>query len=270
MRKTPVVAALRTQRAATLGRLATLSDAGWELACLPGWRVRDVAAHLLAVDEASLTGRLHKAVSAARDRREFESWNEVSLAPWSDWAPGELIDALERCGDRLARFVARTPSALLQMPLRGWYGRQPLLFLHYRRVLDEWVHECDIAWADGSRTAGDPVIPPPEVPDVLAAAVLSSLPHLGLSRGTRTSGVVRLVVETGEDARRTWSVDFARRQYGSRITARPDAVVRTDACTLALVAEGRVSWEGPGRGRFAVEGDDATAMALLDVVAPAS
>lgn len=268
MRKTPVVAALRSQRAATLGRLATLSDAGWELPCLPGWRVRDVAAHLVAVDEATVTGRLYQAVRRAGDRREIERWNDISLARWADRPPAELLDALERWGERRVRLVSRLPAAVLQVPFRGWHGRHPLLFLHYRSVWDEWVHECDIAWADPAMTDDEPVPVGAHVPDVLAAAVLSSLPDAALSRAARTSGVVRLVVATGEEQRRTWAVDFARRQYGTRITARPDAVVRTDACTLALLAEGRWSWAGQPVERLTVEGDEDIATALLDVIAP--
>lgn len=269
MRKTPVVAALRSQRAATLHRLVELPDHRWEAQCVPGWRVRDLVAHLVAVDEASVTGRLYQAVRGAADRREFERWNDLALTRWSDRSPAELLDALERWGDRLARLAARMPSPVLQLPFRGWHGRQPLLYLLYRRVLDEWVHECDVAWSADPAAGREPVAPPPEVPDVLAAAVLATIPHLSLARVARSSGVVRMVVDTGGDQWRTWSVDFARRQYGTRVTARPDSVVRTDACTLALLAENRWADTGLPAGRVTIEGDEEIAGDLLDVVAPA-
>lgn len=266
MRKTPVVAALQSQRAATLLRLAALPDHAWGSPCLPGWRVRDVAAHLIAGDEASATGRLLPAVRAAQDRRQFERWNDVSLARWSEHSPAELLDALERWGERLVRLVVRLPSAALQLPISGWHGRQPLLFLLYRRVLDEWVHECDVAWVDGDR--GEPAPPRPEVPDVLAVGVLSALPHLALPRTPRTSGVARLVVHVGDQRWRTWGVDFARRQYGTRVTARPDVVVRTDACTLALLTEDRWSWGQVQPDRLTMDGDEQVAADLLDALAP--
>ncbi|MEX0657775.1 MAG: maleylpyruvate isomerase N-terminal domain-containing protein [Egibacteraceae bacterium] len=267
MRKASVVAALRSQRAATLTRLAALPDHSWDATCLPGWRVRDVAAHLVAMDEASVTGRLIPAVRGARDRQEFERWNDVGLASWSERSPFELLDALERWGERLARLAGRLPSAALRVPVSGWYGRQPLLFLLYRRVLDEWVHECDVAWMAGSRA--EPAAAGSEVSDVLAAAVLSTLPHLGLPRTPRTSGVARLVVHVGEDHWQTWGVDFARRQYGARVTARPDVVVRTDACTLALLMEDRWSWSRVPRDRLSMDGDELVASDLLDAIAPA-
>lgn len=270
MRKTPVVAALRSQRRATLTRLARLPDRGWDDLCMPGWRVRDVAAHLVALDEAAVTGRLVQAMRGAGDRVELDHWNDVELAQWAHRSPSELLDALEQAGRRLARLAGRLPSAALQVPFRSRYGRQPVLFVLYRRVLEEWVHECDVAWATGSSDDREPAPAADGVPDVLAAAVLAGLPHLALPRSARTSGVVRLVVNTGEEQWRTWSVDFARRQYGSRVAARPDAVVRTDALTLALIAEARWSWSEQPRDRISVEGDEEIAAALLEVVVAAS
>lgn len=267
MRKTPVLAALRSQRAATLLRLGELAEDDWESPCLPGWRVRDVAAHLVAIDEASVTGRVVPAVRGARDRREFERWNDVGLAPWSERSPAELLDALERWGERLARLTGRLPAAALRLPISGWYGRQPLLFLLYRRVLDEWVHECDVAWVGGGRS--EPAAAGPEVPDILAAGVLSVLPHLALPRTPRTSGVARLVIHVGDERWRTWGVDFARRQYGTRVTARPDVVVRTDACTLALIMEDRWSWDRLPPDCLTVDGDERVAADLLAALAPA-
>lgn len=269
MRKTAAVTALRRQRAATLARLAQLPDRSWDAPCLHDWRIRDVAAHLIALDEASVRGRLVQAMNASGSRLEVEAGNQGSLARWADRSPAELLDALEQWGNRLARLVDRLPSAALRLPFRGPYGRQPLLFVPYRRVLDGWVHECDVAWATDPTGDREPVIPDPGVPDVLAAAVLASLPHLALPRAPRTSGVVRLVVNTAEEQWRTWSVDFARRQYGSRVVARPDAVVRTDALTLALLAEARWSWAEQPRDRISVEGDEDIAAALLDVVVTA-
>lgn len=268
MRKAPATAALRAQRRATLRRLSQLPDPGWDAPCLPGWRIRDVVAHLVAVDEASVKGRILPALRAD-GRDAFERWNDASITGWADRSPEELCDALERWGDRLFTLAHRMPSAAAQVPFRAWFGRLPLLFLVYRRVLDEWVHECDIAWAscpDGSR---EPASAEPGVPDVLAAAVLYPLPHLALPRMERATGVVRLVVETGNERRRTWGVDFARRQYGPRVTARPDAVVRVDAGTLALLAEGRWSLADLGQ-RLTVEGDDGAARDLLHALAPAT
>lgn len=274
MRKKAAVAALRMQRAATLQALRVLPEPSWEAAC-PGFeRVRDLVGHLVAVDEACSTGRILPALRDAGHAWSFEDWNRASAERWAEHPPEELLDALQRSGERLTRVVARLPSVVAQLPVPGQVGRPPLLFLAYRRVLDEWLHGSDLARSTGAageavRSDGsEPVAADPVVMEALCAAVLDGLPHLVLPRTERTNGVVRLVVETGGDARRTWGVDFARRQYGPRVTARPDAVVRTDACTLALLAEGREQLARTRADRLAIEGDEQVAEDLLGVLAP--
>lgn len=265
MRKASAVTALRGQRSATLRTLSRLPEASWDVPCLSAWRIRDVVAHLIAVDEAAVTGRLLPVLRAAADRHDWERWNDASVAQWSERPPDELRDALARSGERLARFVNGLPQIVSRITLRTWLGRQPLLFFVYRRVLDEWVHEHDVATASPHRE-GATGHPDPVLADVLAAAVLHTLPHLVLPRVGRTSGVLRLIVDTGADHRRAWGVDFARRQYGPRVSARPDAVARLDAATLALVAERRQHWQALPRTRLLIEGDEAVAADLLDAL----
>lgn len=264
MRKAPGIAALRAQRTATLRRLSQLPDDAWDGPCLPPWTVRHVAAHLIAVDEATVTGRLYRVLRAATDRKELERWNDESLQRWVHGSPTELLEGLVRWGERLAALASRTPSVVGRIRLHTWAGRQPLLFLVYRRVLDEWVHECDLAWATHAVAPGDAVTAEGAVPDVLAEAVLSALPGVVLPRTERTHGVVRLIVDTGSGRRRTWGVDFARRQYGPRVNAAPDAVVRTDARTIALLSERRWDRARLSPRHLAVEGDDSVASDLLD------
>ncbi|HVL99895.1 MAG TPA: maleylpyruvate isomerase N-terminal domain-containing protein [Egibacteraceae bacterium] len=267
MRKTAAVAALRAQRVATVRRLAGLPDGIWHTPCLPHWRVGDVAAHLVAVDEAFATGKIHQALRRAGDLWEFDHGDDATR--WDDREPAELLQELERWGKRLATVADRLPTVVGRLPMPGWLGRQPLLFFAYRRVLDEWVHECDVAWATDSTSRQEPVAVEDAVGDVLALSVLSVLPHVGLPRARRTSGVARVVVDTGGGRRLTWGIDFARRQYGPRVTARPDAVVRTDARTLALVAEQRWAWQGVDAEHLTVDGDEAVATDVLDLLASA-
>lgn len=268
MRKAPVVAALRAQRVATLRRLAQLEEAHWEARCRQSLTVRQIAARLVAVDEAWATGRILRAVRAASDGDDFAAWGDSSAARWLAASPTELLEALVRWGDRVVRLVARTPSVVGQLPVQTWMGRHPLLYYTYRRLVDEWVHECDVVWATGPEPGVAVPDPEPGVADALATAVLHALPGTVLPHTDRTSGVLRLVVETEEGSRRTWGVDFARRQYGPRVTAAPDAVVRTDAATLTLLAEGRWARPSVPAGRLIVEGDQDVAHHLLDAVAP--
>jgi uncharacterized protein (TIGR03083 family) len=264
MGTTREVEAIRDQRSTTLRQLTQLEPAEWDVVCLPPWRVRDVVAHLVAIDEAAVSGRLLPLLREASGRADIERWNDVAVLRWADEPVSELVDALERLGSRLVVLAERIPGSLWRVPARTVFGRHPLGFLLARRVLDEWVHVCDIAAATGRD-----IVVPDGGADMLATAVLDALPTFLLPNLEPTVGVVRLVVHTGpigddgEHApRRTWAVDFARRHYGPRVTARPDATVRMHAAALALRVEGR-SATGP-LAAVDVDGDADLAGALLD------
>lgn len=278
MQKSLALTALREQRDATLRRLRALDPEDWERPCLPGWQVRDVVAHLIATDEASVTGRLYLPLLRSEGRRAFERWNDTAIVRWNRLAPEELVAGLERWGQRLARMTATIPAAVARVPLSGPFGRQPLLFLLERRIADEWVHEEDIAAATEERGGREILtVPRPSVSAVLADEVLVGLPQLVLPRMERATGVVRLVVDLSlptavppqpPQAPRVWGIDFARRQFGARVVAEPDVTVRLPAAALALVAEDRVRWNDLAEPFLTVDGDKELAEALLDALPP--
>lgn len=268
MRKTEAVAALRAQRRATLEQLAALDDRAWAAPCLGSWRVHDVVAHLVSIDNAALTGRLLPLLRNAQGRADVERWNDEAVGRVASTDPAALLAELERLGGRLAGLADRIPALAWQTPVRTVFGRLPLAFLPARRVFDEWVHGVDIARAT-ERAAPNEV----PCPGVLASAVLDALPALSLPRLGAAAGVVRLVVgtatepdETEHAPRRTWSIDLARRQYGPRVTAPPDATVRLHAAALALLVEGRPV---DGYGTVEIEGDGDLAGAVLAGLPPA-
>jgi uncharacterized protein (TIGR03083 family) len=256
--------ALAGQRQATLGLLGGLAPADWDRPCLPPWRVREVVAHLVTVDEAAVTGRLLP-VLRSHGREEMERWNDAAVVRLAALPPDELVERLERWGVRLGRIAGRLPRILGRVRVRTAFGRQPLGVLLCRRIVDEWVHTVDIG-----RTVGAEAPVPEGVAEALATGVLDTLPALVLPRLDERAGVVRLVVETGASGdphgpRRTWGVDLARRQYGPRVTARPDATVRLPATTLALLTEGRLA---ASAAAVDIDGDEALAVRVLERLRP--
>jgi uncharacterized protein (TIGR03083 family) len=267
--KSTAVELLRAQRRATLALLSSLDPPAWERACLPPWCVRHVVAHLITIDEAAATGRLLPLLRAANGRDEVEAWNDVVVAERARADPATLLEALDRAGERLAAVIAKVPAVLWKLPVRTVFGRHPLGFLTRRRLLDEWVHSVDIA-----RATDRPWELPVVIAPALADAVLEAAPALILPKVEASAGVIRFVVlvgELGEDAehtpRRTWSVDLARRQYGPRVTARPDATVRLHVAALALLAEGRPLPDGHLQPN--IDGEPEVAASLLEVMSAA-
>jgi hypothetical protein len=151
--------------------------------------------------------------------------------------------------------------------LRGPFGRQPLLQVLAMRVVHEWLHERDLAAAQGTAA------PPPDeaVAELLADVVLCALPVATLPRVRREQGVVRLEVaihpgpEGGPPRQRVYSVDFARRQYGPRVMATPDATVSLTAEGLVLLATHRSSSDDPALG-LRVTGARDLAAAVVDAI----
>jgi uncharacterized protein (TIGR03083 family) len=255
--------ALRAQRNATLALLRCLEPPAWEQPCLPPWRVRDVVAHLVTLDEAAVSGRLLR-VLRTHTPAELERWNSVAVERLAAAQPEELLELLERTGARLQRRVTRLPRTVARLPLRTRFGRQPLYVIVCRRVVDEYVHSADIA-----RTAGTEPVSDAAVAEAVATGVLETLPALALPALEDRAGVVRLVVGTSvpggsQGPRRTWSIDLARRQYGPRVTARPAATVRLHAGVLALLTERRLTWQDAD---VVVEGEAALAGRVLDRLA---
>jgi hypothetical protein len=277
--KDTLIAAVYAQREATLRRVATLPDRGWDLPCpvpatpegvvrldVPVRRVRDLVAHLIVVDELVLRGGPLRSWMNLRRLGSSGTWDPHQIRPLAQRSPTDLVTLLARRGERFAQLAAAAPAAVGHLPLRGPFGRQPLLHTVARRVVHEWLHERDLGVAQGL-AAKDParVVGEAIADTVLSGLPATTLPHLALDRG-----VVRLQLTLEPDGPtpappRRWSVDFARRQYGPRVTAAPDATVCMTATALGLLATHRATPAEPDLG-LRIDGDADLAGALLDAI----
>ena len=90
--KREAVDAVRAQRARTIALLEDLTEAQWETEIVPGWRTREVAAHLVSTDEASVTGKYLLWGVRRKPMAEIERWNEQQVGKWADRPiPGEPL-----------------------------------------------------------------------------------------------------------------------------------------------------------------------------------
>lgn len=272
MGKATIVAASQALRAGTLAVLRPLHARGWEALCPTGVRVRQVAARLVAVDEAAAGPRLPLVLRAVAELDPAAPYGATDH--WQERSPDELLEALERVGRRFERRVGALPAPAWRVR----WGGLAVAELVEARALAEWVAAHDVATATvpGPEPTPPVLVPPPEAADAIATAVLRTLPRAVLPAVPRTTGVLRLVVDVAHaeavaasgslpvGRRHTWGVDFARRQFGPRVVAPPEAVIRTTAPVLALLSTGRVAWRSLPSDRFSVEGDVELAAALLD------
>ena len=140
-----------------LAVLHDLSEDEWERPALPGWRVRDVLAHLahLESEAAGLEqpegGRVDVETQAGRSMPMPVAVTEAGVAARRDRSVQDLLEEFERAcvarDDALAKLDLSDPKApapglvgALGWDLRTWLRNRPT---------DLWVHEQDIRRATG-------------------------------------------------------------------------------------------------------------------------
>lgn len=261
--KNEVIGAVAAQRARTIALLEPLSPQQWDAPALPGWRVREVAGHLVASDQGALTGRMLRVGVRPQDDgglQAVEAWNEEEVHRWSDRPPAEILEGLRTWGRRGVRLFKATPATVLRRKVPLPFGKVPLLFLGQIRVFDEWVHEQDIRRALTFDPAHD-------LPTLAAAAraMLAVMPQQTRIRmPADTKGTLALRFD-GVDAPPLF-VDLLTKEFGFD-GGNVDATVTGTAPALIMSAANRDAWRDHERsGAIRIDGDRAVGEAFLDAM----
>ena len=254
--KTEVLRAVRTQRYRTLALVRPLSED--ELSTpthLPGWRVREVLAHLATTDRASVTGTILGQVFAGSTDR-VERWNDRQVEGWRGRDGTDLIEALDTWGRRFLRFARLIPAAVYRLPIPTMFGGAPGGMLVWARAYDEWVHRQDIRRA---------LRKPDEEPD-------PTMPAQFLLRAIGVSTMRRVRNERGRVAIRlegargpAWIYDLGRRTGWPMLgDVAADATVTAPAAAFMMAAADRDRFDDLiDDGRIKVEGDEDVARRFL-------
>ncbi|MGH3368153.1 MAG: maleylpyruvate isomerase family mycothiol-dependent enzyme [Nocardioidaceae bacterium] len=217
--------------------LGSLDDEDWERQTdCPGWTVRDITAHLAAI-ESVLAGDpgpdIDLAASGARD--VTSAYTDAGVEARGDHTPAalvaEFVDAVER---RAAELDADPPTDPHAVPPHtpggiGW-DMQTLL---RNRVIDLWVHEQDIRRAVRRPTRMDT-----PAAEVVSATFAAAMPFvIGKRAGAPPGTEVVMTVDGQETA---YVVDPDGRCRTTEETP-PNPAVRLDldAETLTLLGAGR-------------------------------
>jgi uncharacterized protein (TIGR03083 family) len=251
--KAEIVAAVRAERARTLGLLRAIDPELLDTpTALPGWRIREVIAHLITLDRANLNGSGLLVFFGSTER--LETWNDRVVGRWASRPASDLQTGLERWGRRFARLISALPASAYRVKVPSQWGREPLSLLISTRPYDEWVHRQDIRRAldmpdeeDGVGFAGRVLI------EAIQQAVLPK-PNGG--------GTVALSLRTGEARiERAWDLDTGRT---SDRPNDPPALVTAPAPAFVMAAAGRDTFDDlRGRGVLSIEGDEELALRLL-------
>ncbi len=237
------------ERRKTLALLRSLEPAEWDTpTALPGWRIREVAAHLITTDKAAVTGAL--AVEVFTSMARLERWNEGQVPKWATRPIPELLAGLEAWGRRFARLTSLVPRPLLGIRLPTAWGKAPVSIMFRIRAYDEWIHRQDIRRALGRP---DERVDLAHVIELLFVAIEShTLPQLD------TPGTIRLNVRGVPVPEMAWAI-------GDNPTT--EATIEVPGPELIMAAAGRDRFEDlRTRGELTIDGDEALAERFLGLL----
>ena len=257
MNKDEIVRAIRSERRATLAFLGTLEPEQFDTpTALPGWRIREVIAHLITTDKASVTGANLLTLAGSMER--LERWNDRQVPKWANRPIPDLLIGLDGWGRRLLRVVRALPSFVYRVRAPSIFGHGPAGLLVWSRVYDEWIHRQDMRRALG--------LPDEEV-DVASPSefLLTTITYAVLPALQGKAGAVTVSLEGAPLPE--WRYDLAART-GAPVegSSAPAAAARITASApgFIMAAAGRDSFaQLREAGSLSDEGDAALATEFL-------
>jgi uncharacterized protein (TIGR03083 family) len=253
------------EHAALMTTLRGLEPADWEREAVPGWTVRDLAAHILADCYGRLARRDGHRGPAFAPGETLESFIHRANRQWVDAfarvSPPALTETLDLIGGQTARFFA---TADPQAPSLGvsWAGVDPSpMWLDSARELTEyWTHRQQIRHAVGRGTDPDP-----RVLSVVLDTFMRALPHT--LRDVDAPPGTQLRMRVGGPAGGTWTVTAAGERWSlaEPEAARTAAAVELDAETAWRLCV-RALEPADALARARIEGDRELAEAACRIV----
>ncbi|MCX4572653.1 maleylpyruvate isomerase family mycothiol-dependent enzyme [Streptomyces sp. NBC_01571] len=251
--------------ASLLDLLRGLRRNEWSRAAVPGWTVRDLAAHILGDYHGRLgwsteSHQRAKAVGETMEafiRRVNQEWVDLH----ADHRPAELIEALELAGTEVARQFEGD-----DLDARGlgvsWAGADPApKWLDIAREFTEyWTHRQQIRHATGRDTD-----PETDVLSTVLDTFMRALPHT--LRHTPAPAGTQLQMVIVEPAVGTWTVTATadRRSLAEAPRGRPAASVRLDAETAWRLCTRGID-PGTALARARISGERQIAEAACQIV----
>jgi uncharacterized protein (TIGR03083 family) len=256
MNKPEIVRSVKAERRASLNLLRDLDPDRFDApTALPGWRIREVVAHLITTDKSSVTGGIIPTILLARNTDRLEEWNERQVPKWANRPVPDLLIGLDRWGRRFARLADSTPVGMYRVRIRTPWGRAPGGIAFWVRAYDEWIHRHDIRRAlDLPEEQVDLASIAEFLLNAIGYGTIHSLPQRPAAVAISFDGVPLP----------EWGYDLAGRTFGSDLAKGADARIVASAPAFIMAAAGRDRFEDlKTNGLLKVDGDETLADELL-------
>ncbi|MER5409166.1 maleylpyruvate isomerase family mycothiol-dependent enzyme [Streptomyces sp. NPDC002769] len=237
----------------------------WSRAAVPGWNVRDLAAHVLGDYHGRLgwSTESHQRAKAVGETLEafIHRVNQEWVDLHADHRPAELIEALELAGTEVARQFEGDDLDAKGLGV-SWAGADPAPKWPdiAREFTEYWTHRQQIRHAAGRDTDPEPNALS-TVLDTFMRALPRTLRHPPAPAGTQLQMVVV------ESAVGTWTVTATadRRSLAEAPRGRPAASVRLDAETAWRLCTRGID-PGTALARARISGERQIAEAACQIV----
>ena len=243
-----------------LDLLPTLTDDDWTTPTdLPGWSVRDVAAHLAHL-EAVLAG--HDTVwpmTSEGGQAPAPDYTQAGVDARADRSPAELIDELRKAVEARVDQLRELPDPSAKperTPGRVDWTWEVLL---RNRVIDLWCHEQDIR-----RAVGRPGSLGSGGAQVTTRSFAAGMPFVLGKRVAPPAGTSVVWRITGEVPLETGAVVGDDGRASTEVPDDPTATLTMTSETFAILAAGRRSGDDVD---VEISGDEELAGAVLDAMA---
>jgi len=262
-----IAAALNEEWDALVDLAVSLEPDDWDQPTdLPGWRVRDVYAHIVGT-ESMLLGRPSPDVELPADaehvRNDIGRANELWVTEYRKRSGAELL------GD-LAAVVTERRAVLSGMDqdafdAESWTPAGTDTFGRFMRirVFDQWFHEQDVREAIGRPGHLDGLAPQVSLDEIAAVMGYVVGKQAGFPEGTSVRFNLKGPLSHALDIMVT---DRAR--VVDQLAGEPTVTVTLPGATFCRLVGGRRRWDHPFlRRAVVIEGDDELAEHLLENLA---
>jgi uncharacterized protein (TIGR03083 family) len=255
------------EHAALMAMLRGLAPADWNKEAVPGWTVRDLAAHILG----DFYGRLARDRDAHVEGPAFASGERLEAfihrinQEWVDAfarvSPAALTDTLSLVGDQVASFFEATDPNSPSLGV-SWAGVDPApMWLDSARDFTEfWTHRQQIGRGVGQATDADP-----RFLSVVLDTFMRALPHTMREVSAPVGTQVQVQIDGPAGGSWTVTATGSRWSLAEPDAGHPAALVRLDAeaawrlCTRGIQPETALA-------RARIDGDRELAEAACQIV----